>query len=174
MVARDCGLHTWDLVDGEMKEITSTLLQKSGVTSPWASVEVQVNSTRCVYSGDTFSRMIKSEASTAYGEHRSITLSEQPFAFAGDLVFTAVQTTIGTWGIEVHRIWGNQVILLLLLLSDFSATAGHMHCNSAPKLLLLALRERSALQQQVQALPEVLERMQPAPLLVVEGLLLDL
>ena len=174
MVARDCGLHTWDLVDGEMKEITSTLLQKSGVTSPWASVEVQVNSTRCVYSGDTFSRMIKSEASTAYGEHRSITLSEQPFAFAGDLVFTAVQTTIGTWGIEVHRIWGNQVMILLLLLSDFSATAGHMQCKSAPKLLLLALRERSALQQQVQALPEVLERMQPAPLLVVEGLLLDL
>lgn len=109
MVARDCGLHTWDLVDGEMKQVTSTLLQKSGVTSPWARVEVQVNNSRCIYSGDTFSRMIKSEASTVYKEYRSITLSEQPFAFAGDLVFTAVQTTIGTWGIEVHRIWGNQV-----------------------------------------------------------------
>jgi hypothetical protein len=109
MVARDCGLHTWDLVDGEMQQVTSNLLQKSGIISPWARVEVQVNSSRCIYSGNTFSRMIKSEASSAYGEHRSITLSEQPFAFAGDLVFTAVQTTIGTWGIEVHRIWGNQV-----------------------------------------------------------------
>lgn len=109
MVSRDCGLHTWDLVDGEMREVTSTLLQKSGVTSPWSSVEVQVNNSRCVYSGNMFSRMIKSEASSVYKEYRSITLSEQPFAFAGDLVFTAVETTIGIWGIEVHRIWGNQV-----------------------------------------------------------------
>ena len=28
MVARDCGLHTWDLVDGEMQQVTSNLLQK--------------------------------------------------------------------------------------------------------------------------------------------------
>lgn len=111
MVSRDCGLHTWDLVDGEMKQLTSKLRQQSGVTSPWSNVEVQVNSTRCVYSGNMLSRMLKSQETTpAYAEYRSITLAEQPFAFAGDLVFTAVETTFGTWGIEVHRIWGNQVL----------------------------------------------------------------
>ena len=108
MVSRDCGLHTWDLRDGEMAEVTATLRQKSGVTSPWAKVEVQVNSSRCVYSGNTFSRMVKSEAAPAYSEYRSIRLADQPFAFAGDLVFTAVNTVGDYWGIEVHRIWGNQ------------------------------------------------------------------
>jgi hypothetical protein len=108
MVSRDCGLHTWDLRDGEMAEVTATLRQKSGVTSPWAKVEVQVNNSRCVYSGNTFSRMVKSEAAPAYSEYRSIRLADQPFAFAGDLVFTAVNTVGDYWGIEVHRIWGNQ------------------------------------------------------------------
>ena len=109
MVARDCGLHTWDLKDGEMAEKTATLRQKSGVTSPWVAMEVQVNNTRCVYSGNTFSRMIKQEAASAYSEYRSIRLTGQPFAFAGDLVFTAVNTVGDYWGVEVHRIWGNQV-----------------------------------------------------------------
>ena len=123
MVSRDCGLHTWDLRDGELKELTSTLRQKSGITSPWSKMEVQVNNTRCVYSGNTFSRMIKSAETTAsaYSKHRSITLETQPFAFAGDLVFTAVHTSTSNtgvefWGIEVHRIWGNQVLFLLKII----------------------------------------------------------
>jgi hypothetical protein len=110
MVSRDCGLHTWDLADGELKEVTSKLLQTTGVTSPWANVEVQLNSSRCVYSANMYSRMDKSTAASAYSEHRSIRLNDQPFAFAADLVFTAVETTAGNWGIEVHRIWGNQVV----------------------------------------------------------------
>ena len=116
MVSRDCGLHTWDLRDGGVTELTSKLREKSGVVSPWSTVEVQLNSSHCVYSGNTFSRMLKSPETTAsaYTEHRSITLDTQPFAFAGDLVFTAVHTSTSTsgvefWGVEVHRIWGNQV-----------------------------------------------------------------
>jgi len=126
MVSRDCGLHTWDLKDGEMADVTSTLRQKSGVTSPWAQMEVQVNNSRCVYSGNTFSRMVKSEAAPAYSEYRSIRLADQPFAFAGDLVFTAVNTVGDYWGIEVHRIWGNQVVIAIC-----PATARRNTCTSS-------------------------------------------
>ena len=107
MASRDCGLHTWDLLSGEMASITSTLRQNSGVTSPWTDVEVQLNSTRCVYAPNTFSRMLRS-ATPAYTEYRSVALSGQPFAFAGDLILTAVNTVGDTWGIDVQRIWGNQ------------------------------------------------------------------
>ena len=44
MVSRDCGLHTWDLMDGELKDLASQLLKPTGVTSPWSNVEVQLNS----------------------------------------------------------------------------------------------------------------------------------
>jgi hypothetical protein len=141
MVSRDCGLHTWDLKDGEMAEVTSTLLQKSGVTSPWATMEVQVNNSRCVYSGNTFSRMIKSEAASAYSEYRSIRLTGQPFAFAGDLVFTAVNTVGDYWGIEVHRIWGNQVKLICPVIArlnplDSSSERGPNVCKSSRHFLI--------------------------------------
>jgi hypothetical protein len=116
MVSRDCGLHTWNLKDGEISNMASALRQNSGVTSPWVGVEVQTNSTQCFYSGNMFSRMLKSESASTYAEHRSITLDTQPFAFAGDLVFTAVHTStsysgVEFWGVEVHRIWGNQVLV---------------------------------------------------------------
>lgn len=136
MVSRDCGLHTWDLMDGELKEVTSKLLQPTGVTSPWANVEVQLNNSRCVYSANMYSRMDKSSAASAYSEHRSIRLSDQPFAFAADLVFTAVETTGGTWGIEVHRIWGNQVgICSVITRLNFSVSSSLRgpHCFSNSK-----------------------------------------
>jgi hypothetical protein len=59
MVSRDCGLHTWDLVSGEMKRTTDTLRQNSGVKSTWMDAEVQLNSSHCVYAPNTFSRMLK-------------------------------------------------------------------------------------------------------------------
>ena len=137
MVSRDCGLHTWDLADGELKDITSKLLQPTGVTSPWSNVEVQLNSSHCVYSANMYSRMNKSIASSAYSEHRSIRLTDQPFAFAADLVFTAVETTAGNWGIEVHRIWGNQVpaicAAILRLKSSISSSLRGPHCFISSK-----------------------------------------
>ena len=140
MVSRDCGLHTWDLVDGDLKETTSKLLRPTGVTSPWSQVEVQLNNSQCVYSANVFSRMDKTYASPAYSEHRSIRLTGQPFAFAGDLVFTAVETNMGIWGIEVHRIWGNQVIAACRVITHLnpcntSSERGPHFCNSSKQVL---------------------------------------
>ena len=143
MVSRDCGLHTWDLRDGEMAELTSTLRQNSGVKSPWSNVEVQVNSSRCVYSGNMFSRMVKTESASAYAEYRSIRRPEQPFAFAGDLVFTAVNTIGDTWGIEVHRIWGNQVTFVYEVIARLkpctsSSERGPHCCKSSIDCLMIS------------------------------------
>jgi hypothetical protein len=108
MVNRDCGLHTWDLKSGEMGAVTDQLRSNSGVKSTWMDEEVQLNSSHCVYAPNTFSRMTKSTTSS-YNSYRSVSLSTQPFAFAGDLAFTAVNTVADTWAINVQRIWGNQV-----------------------------------------------------------------
>ena len=108
MVSRDCGLHSWDLVSGELSAITNTLRQKSGVTSTWMNAEVQLNGSHCQYAPNTFSRMVKSSV-PAYSDYRSVMLTGQPFAFAGDLILTAVNTVGDVWGIDVQRIYGNQV-----------------------------------------------------------------
>ena len=107
MGQRDCGLHSWDLLSGELSAVTDRLRQNSGVKSTWMDAEVQLNSSRCVYASNTFSRLLKSDA-PAYAAYRSVLLADQPFAFAGDLVLTAVNTVGTTWGIHVQRIYGNQ------------------------------------------------------------------
>jgi hypothetical protein len=88
MVSRDCGLHTWDLVSGELAAVTQTLRQKSGVTSTWMDAEVQLNGSHCQYAPNTFSRLAK-ESVPSYSDHRSVLLSGQPFAFAGDLILAS-------------------------------------------------------------------------------------
>jgi len=110
MMNRDCGLRTWDVKSGALAETTAKLRSNSGVTNAWmGSSEVQMNSSHCIYSGATLSRMMKTSV-PGYGVYRSVDLSNQPFAFAGDLVFTAVQTSsANTWGVKVSRLWGNQV-----------------------------------------------------------------
>lgn len=108
MVSRDCGLHSWDLKSGDVESLTKTLRQNSGVKSTWMDAEVQLNSSHCVYAPNTFSRMLRN-VTNSYTGYRSVLLSGQPFAFAGDLVLTAVNTVGDTWGIDVQRIWGNQV-----------------------------------------------------------------
>jgi hypothetical protein len=70
--------------------------------------EVQLNSSHCVYAPNTFSRMIRN-TTNAYASYRSVAITGQPFAFAGDLALTAVNTVGDTWGIDVQRVWGNQV-----------------------------------------------------------------
>ena len=107
MGKRDCGLHSWDLLSGELTAVTDRLRQNSGVSSTWMDAEVQLNNSQCVYASNIFSRMLKSEVS-AYSAYRSVLLADQPFAFAGDLVLTAVNTVGTTWGIHVQRIYGNQ------------------------------------------------------------------
>jgi len=113
MVSRDCGLHNWDLKSGEMGSTTDQLRANSGVKSTWMDAEVQLNSSHCVYAPNTFSRMTKSSTSS-YSSYRSVSLTTQPFAFAGDLAFTAVNTVADTWAIDVQRIWGNQVYTHIL------------------------------------------------------------
>ena len=108
MVSRDCGLHTWDLLSGEMASVTQKLRSNSGVKSTWMNTEVQTDSTHCFYAPNTFSRMLKNNT-PSYTGYRSVMLTGQPFAFAGDLILTAVNTVGDTWGIDVQRIWGNQV-----------------------------------------------------------------
>jgi hypothetical protein len=108
MMNRDCGLHTWDLKSGDVGVLTDKLRQNSGIKNTWMDEEVQLNSSRCVYAPNTFSRMMRN-TSTAYAAYRSVAITGQPFAFAGDLALTAVNTVGGTWGIDVQRIWGNQV-----------------------------------------------------------------
>ena len=108
MMNRDCGLHTWDLKSGDMAEVTDILRQNSGVKSTWMDAEVQLNSSNCVYAPNTFSRMLRN-TTNAYSSYRSVAISGQPFAFAGDLALTAVNTVGDTWGIDVQRVWGNQV-----------------------------------------------------------------
>ena len=108
MMNRDCGLHTWDLKSGDVSVLTDKLRQNSGVKSTWMDEEVQLNSSRCVYAPNTFSRMMRN-TTNAYASYRSVAITGQPFAFAGDLALTAVNTVGDTWGIDVQRIWGNQV-----------------------------------------------------------------
>lgn len=108
MMNRDCGLHTWDVSSGLLVEATARLRNNSGVrNSIFMDSEVQVNNSRCVYSGGTLSRMMKTSV-PGYDVYRSVDLTTQPFAFAGDLVLTAVQLTTESWGVEVSRLWGNQ------------------------------------------------------------------
>ena len=108
MMNRDCGLHTWDLKSGAMADLTDKLRLNSGVKSTWMDQEVQLNSSHCVYAANTFSRMLRN-TTTAYASYRSVAITGQPFAFAGDLALTAVNTIGNVWGIDVQRIWGNQV-----------------------------------------------------------------
>jgi len=108
MVSRDCGLHDWDLKSGEISSVTQTLRQNSGVFNTWMNAEVQLNGTRCVYAPNTFSRMVRSSTS-AYDAYRYVLMPGQPFAFAGDLALTVVNTAADVYGIDVQRIWGNQV-----------------------------------------------------------------
>ena len=112
MMNRDCGLHTWDLKSGDMADVTAKLIQNSGVKSTWMDEEVQLNSSHCVYAPNTFSRMIRN-TTNAYASYRSVAITGQPFAFAGDLAITAVNTVGDTWGIDIQRVWGNQVRVLL-------------------------------------------------------------
>lgn len=107
MVQRDCGLHTWDLKSGEIASMTATLRQNSGVKSPWSNVEVQLNGSHCQYSPGTLSRLVRDTVPT-YSVYRSVERPGQPFAFAGDLILTAVNTVGDTWGVDVQRIWGDQ------------------------------------------------------------------
>jgi hypothetical protein len=108
MMNRDCGLHTWDLRSGDMASLTDKLRQNSGVKSTWMDAEVQLDSSHCVYAPNTFSRMLRN-TTNAYSSYRSVAITGQPFAFAGDLALTAVNTVGNTWGIDVQRVWGNQV-----------------------------------------------------------------
>ena len=71
--------------------------------------EVQLNSSHCVYSPTAVSRMLRNATQGAYAAFPSVDLSNQPFAFAGDLVFTAVLLVGDSWGVQVQRIFGNQV-----------------------------------------------------------------
>ena len=114
MVERDCGLHTWDVTSGYLAQATQALRTNSGVTSTWMNAEVQLDSTSCVYAPNTFSRMLRN-VTTAYNVYQSTILPGQPFAFAGDLVLTAVNTVGNTWGISVQRIYGNQVCTYISL-----------------------------------------------------------
>ena len=108
MVSRDCGLHSWDVQSGQIASMTANLRQNSGVRSTWMDAEVQLNSSQCVYAPNTFSRMLRN-VTNAYSSYRSVRMGDQPFAFAGDLILTAVNTVGDNWGIDVQRIWGNQV-----------------------------------------------------------------
>lgn len=161
MVERDCGLHTWDLVSGDMQKTTDILRQNSGVKSTWMDAEVQLNNSHCVYAPNTFSRMLRN-VSAAYSEHRSVALTGQPFAFAGDLILTAVNTVGNTWGIDVQRIWGNQVPLSLapfrelkLLREHRGHLAPHVHGH----------RALGQDQQQLQRVGEAYELARGAPAL---------
>ena len=134
MVNRDCGLHTWDVTSGTLVATTERLRQNSGVTNIWMNTsEVQLNSSHCVYSGATLSRMLKN-STPAYSVYRSVDLTNQPFAFAGDLVLTAVQTSsANTWGLKVSRLWGNQVCLdmcadMASLNFETSSSVSGAHC----------------------------------------------
>ena len=61
MVSRDCGLHTWDLLSGEMASVTQKLRSNSGFKGTWMDSEVHLDSTHCVYAPNTFSRLNSEE-----------------------------------------------------------------------------------------------------------------
>jgi hypothetical protein len=113
MVDRDCGLFNWDVIGGELKSLTDTLLSNSGVIDPRLHVQVETGSDQCVYSANTVSRLLRN-ISSSYVSFQSVDLSGQPFGFAGDLVFTAVQTSPTVWGVRVERLYGSQVLINLI------------------------------------------------------------
>ena len=133
MMNRDCGLHTWDVRSGALAEATAKLRNNSGVTNAWMNNnEIQTGSSHCIYSGATLSRMVKTSV-PAYSVYRSVDLTNQPFAFAGDLAFTAVQTSsANTWGVKVSRIWGNQVCdMIVRLKCCTSSSVSGAHCEAS-------------------------------------------
>jgi hypothetical protein len=136
MMNRDCGLHTWDLKSGEVAALTDKLRQNSGVKNTWMDEEVQLNSSHCVYAPNTFSRMLRNTTG-AYSSYRSIAITGQPFAFAGDLALTAVNTVGDTWGIDVQRIWGNQVTIYCCTPTASAAwsemSSLNLRCSSSDK-----------------------------------------
>jgi hypothetical protein len=167
MMNRDCGLHTWDLKSGDMADVTAKLIQKSGVKSTWMDAEVQLNGSHCVYAPNTFSRMIRNNTDNAYSSYRSVAITGQPFAFAGDLSLTAVNTVGDTWGINVQRVWGNQVLLFYSITSSLSntrwpdpttATPQCLLRDQTPELALLLLGHGPAALHELHALIQSLER----------------
>jgi hypothetical protein len=169
MMNRDCGLHTWDLKSGDMADVTAKLIHNSGVKSTWMDAEVQLNGTHCVYAPNTFSRMIRNNTDKAYASYRSVAITGQPFAFAGDLALTAVNTVGDTWGIDVQRVWGNQVRVIDTCAYTFHAIiASWTHCSGvhtnclfsdqAPEFALLVLRHRTNPLHKLHALVQSLER----------------
>ena len=158
MVSRDCGLHSWDLLSGDMAARTDRLRSNSGVTTTWMDAEVQLNSSRCVYSPVAISRMMRNVTDGAYAAFASVDLSNQPFAFAGDLVFTAVLLVGDSWGVQVQRLFGNQVLFTSFICSAIacrnrrmsSSSNGPHFCNSAMHVescssgICLRRRSRSA------------------------------
>jgi hypothetical protein len=133
MMNRDCGLHTWDVTSGALAAVTDKLRNNSGVTNIWMNKsEVQMSSSKCVYSGSTLSRMMKSSV-PSYSVYRSVDLTDQPFAFAGDLALTAVQTSsANTWGVKVSRLWGNQVCdAIARLKCCTSSSVRGAHCDAS-------------------------------------------
>jgi hypothetical protein len=156
MMNRDCGLHTWDLKSGEISLLTDKLRKNSGVKSTWMDEEVQLDSSHCVYAPNTFSRMLKN-TTDAYSSYRSVAITGQPFAFAGDLALTAVNTVGDTWGIDVQRIWGNQVCGRIRL-HALSRVALQLLRYQTPKLPLLILRHRPTPLHELHALVEPIQR----------------
>ena len=156
MVSRDCGLHSWDLISGDIGAVTERLRSNSGVKTTWMDAEVQLNSSHCVYSPTAVSRMLRNATQGAYASFSSVDLSNQPFAFAGDLVFTAVLLVGDSWGIQVQRIFGNQVrsficsvIACRNLLMSSSSSGPHccisvMHVESCSSCICLRFLSRSA------------------------------
>jgi len=106
LLKRDCGLFTMAPTVGN-----NTGIRVSIPTSVYNLDGFTSNNT-CIQNDQTISYVPRSLL-LEYGMHASIRLDEQPFLFANDLIFTAVegqkgQNMLPTWSIKIQRIYSNQ------------------------------------------------------------------
>lgn len=100
MLRRDCGLYNMSTDEqgtGTSVYIPTSVYPLSGVFGPRP----------CVFNPLTVSQVPKSSM-PEYAAYASIDLQSQPFLFANDLALVAVPGQLGTWSIQVNRIFGSQ------------------------------------------------------------------
>lgn len=106
LMKRDCGIFSMRPESG--MNITSRIVIPNSVYG----VDAYTSSTSCVQNDATISILPK-YLFTEYSAYSSVRLDKQPFLFANDLIFTAVEgqkdnSMMPTWSIMIQRIYSNQ------------------------------------------------------------------
>lgn len=106
LIKRDCGIFSMNTERN--LNVTGRIVIPNSVYG----VDTFSSSTACVQNDATIS-ILPRYLFTDYSAYSSIRLDKQPFLFANDLIFTAVEgqkdaTMLPTWSMKIQRIYSNQ------------------------------------------------------------------